>query len=107
MSTYMLYGCGTSQGPQRPSTYPPDVVLPGEANPPVAEPTINHIDDETDGNYSNCHGCRSWLKSSVWYAPQSSSHATLLQDSALNRGCDVRPSDDRRAGMCGFCVRKQ
>ena len=66
MSTYLLYGCGNSHGPQGPSTYPPDVVLPGEANPPVAQAKTSPDCDETKGNHDSCHGCQNWMKSCGW-----------------------------------------
>ncbi len=70
MSTSLLYGCGTSQGPQRPATYPTDIVLPGEANPPLPETKV-------DVNESK--GTRDGDQSSVWYAPQHPLHASLSQ----------------------------
>ena len=73
MSTSLLYGCGTSQGPQRPATYPTDIVLPGEANPPVPEAKVS-------GDKSK--GARDGNQSSVWYAPQKPLHAGLSYPTA-------------------------
>lgn len=105
MSTYLLYGCGTSQGPQRPTTYPPDIILPGEANPPIAEAKKDPRIEETSNKHHGSHGSQTRLKSCVWcaYKPRS---VQPCHNSGADPGHDVLTAT-RRADLCGLCVRKQ